>query len=66
MNAEPVEKKQAMVKSQSTGDSLKTSREDENLQKRLHEMSLLLWRLENQLDGIEQCGDAVPEAHKEW
>jgi hypothetical protein len=66
MDREPVKKRRAIVKSQSTGDSLKGSGEEENLQKRLHEMSLLLRRLENQLDGIEQCGDGVPEAHKEW
>jgi hypothetical protein len=66
MDVEPVEKRPVMVKSPSTAESLKASGEDENLQKRLHEMSLLLRRLENQLDGIEQCGDAVPEVHKEW
>jgi hypothetical protein len=45
---------------------LKASGEDEHLQKRLHEMSLLLRRLENQLDGIDQCGDAEQEVQKEW
>jgi hypothetical protein len=66
MDTEPLEKRRGITKNQSTGDSLKASGEDENLQKRLHEMSLLLRRLENQLDGIEQCGDGVPDAHREW
>jgi hypothetical protein len=56
-NRIPAETKPEVLQRSADGSS--SGEDDGNLKKRLHEMSLLLKRLENQIEGVNAPYDAV-------